>query len=76
LLATDGITEARQKLERRAEFFGSERVLLTIQEERSRSEGDAAEPLKQIGEAVLDAARAFAGGTFQDDVCLLIARRQ
>jgi len=32
--------------------------------------------LRDTGGAILDGARAFAGGTLQDDVCLLLARRQ
>ena len=32
------------------------------------------EKLAAIGSAVVDGARAFAGGKFQDDVCLLLAR--
>jgi hypothetical protein len=31
--------------------------------------------LRPVGRAVLEAARAFAGGALRDDACLLLARR-
>jgi hypothetical protein len=33
-------------------------------------------PLADIGQAVLDGARAFAENRLHDDVCLLLARRR
>ena len=67
LLLTDGITESRSD----RDFFGYdgvERVLQTFSP-------DGPEPsLLRIGQEVMDAARAFGGGTFRDDVCLLLAR--
>ena len=63
LITTDGIIEARHG----RKLFGPEGM-----EQAAR---EAAElPLRQIGQAIVDAARAFAGGTLQDDVCLLLAR--
>lgn len=64
-LTTDGITEARSG----NQFFGYEGFLRVAEE--ALSSGSAA-----IGQAVLDAARAFAGGRLQDDACLLVLRRQ
>ncbi len=64
-LSTDGITEAR----RGKEFLGYEgltRLTLAARHE---------ETLEAMGRAVLDGARAFAGGRLADDACLLLARR-
>ena len=64
LLATDGITEARQG----GEFFGPEGLMMSA---------DAAPldvSLSASGEAIIADARAYSGGTFRDDVCLLLAR--
>ena len=65
LMMTDGITEAR----RGGDVFGYEAV------ERMVRDMPPGVPLADIGGAVLDAARAFANGSLQDDVCILLARR-
>jgi DNA-binding response OmpR family regulator len=66
LMATDGITEAR----RGTELFGYARM--------AEAAGTAlgASTLSRMGERIVEQARAFAGGTFHDDVCLLLARRR
>lgn len=66
LLLTDGITESRSG----REFFGVDGVetVLGMLEEPQPS-------LPEIGQRVVDGARAFGGGTFRDDVCVLLARR-
>jgi serine phosphatase RsbU (regulator of sigma subunit) len=65
LLATDGITEARQG----GEFYGPEGLMAAA---------DAAAllgaSLASCGEAIVADARAYSGGAFRDDVCLLLAR--
>ena len=65
LMATDGITEAR----RGRAFLGNEGLA-----ELAEGAG-ASSPLHELGQAILYGARAFAGGTLRDDVCLLLARR-
>ncbi len=64
LLATDGITEAR----RGREFLDYEGMARLAQ-------GAADASPHEIGRAVLEGARAFAGGSLADDACLLLARR-
>lgn len=66
LLTTDGITEARRGPR---EFLGNEGMLRL-------AEQAAAGSVRYIGQAVLEGARAFAGGTLHDDVCILVARRR
>jgi serine phosphatase RsbU (regulator of sigma subunit) len=66
LMSTDGITETR----RGSDFFGTARML-DIARKNSRSD-----TLHSVGQSILDEARTFGGGTFGDDVCLLIARRE
>lgn len=66
LMTTDGITEARQG----NEFLESAGLIRLVQR---------AEPigtLEQTAQAILAGARAFGGGSFRDDVCLVLARRQ
>ena len=66
LMTTDGITEAR----RGKEFLDSGGLKRLVQE---------AQPIKnleQTAQAILAGARAFGGGQFRDDVCLVLARRQ
>ncbi len=65
MLLTDGLTEAR----RGQEFLGyeglaelSQKAVLGI-------------PLEEGAQAILDQVRAFCGGKFRDDVCLLLAQR-
>ncbi len=66
VLTTDGITEARSK----GRFFGYEGLVQAVRENAH------CESLAQIGQTVAEQAQAFAGGKRQDDVCLLLARRQ
>ena len=65
LLVTDGITEARAA----DDFFGYEGLARTANEAAARG------ALGEVGKAVMDAARRFAGGKLQDDACLLLVRR-
>ena len=65
ILVTDGITEAR----RGREFLDYEGMT------RLAQGAAAACPVHEIGRAVLEGARAFAGGSLADDACLLLARR-
>ncbi len=66
LLATDGLSEAR----RGRELLGPERAA-----ELARASAERFSTLDETGRAILEGARAFAGGPLQDDVCLLLARR-
>lgn len=66
LLATDGITEARQG----DTFLGYEGMCCLAQQSLSLGS------LELAGKAIVEGARLFAGGTLGDDVCLLLARRQ
>ena len=66
VLTTDGLSEARQG----KEFFGQEGViaaLVAAQKETS---------IREMGKAILSAARAFAGGQLNDDACLVLVRRK
>ena len=65
MMMTDGITEAR----RGKNFFGYEGLI------EATSAAAVGGNVHSIGRAVLDAARGFAGGKLQDDVCLLLATR-
>lgn len=67
LMATDGITEAR----RGKEFLSYDGMVRLANDHIVRGESVSSE-----GKALLDAARAFANGKFQDDVCILLARRR
>lgn len=76
LLATDGLTEARGLAAsgpvgaRAGAFLGLNGL--------ARLAAQAHEPgreLSQVGRAVFEGVRAFAGGAFHDDACLLIGRR-
>jgi serine phosphatase RsbU (regulator of sigma subunit) len=65
LLATDGLTEAR----RAGAFLGLEGLArLAVQAPPG--------PLSQICRSVFEGVRAFAGGAFHDDACLLMGRRK
>ena len=64
LLVTDGITEAR----RGGDFLDYEGMARLAQGASDCSP-------HEIGRAVLEGARAFAGGSLSDDACLLLARR-
>lgn len=66
MLTTDGITEVR----RGKEFLGSNGLMRLIQE---------AQPivsLDQAAQTIVAGARAFGNGSFRDDVCIVLARRQ
>lgn len=65
LLLTDGITEARHG----HDLFGYDAMV------RAASSAANSGSARSIGDAILNAARAFAGGKLTDDVCLLLARR-
>ena len=78
LLATDGLTEARRLAAERPRRLARRRV---------PGPGGAGTPggtgprptqrtLAQVGRSVFEGARAFAGGAFHDDACLLIARKR
>ncbi|BDI30453.1 hypothetical protein CCAX7_25040 [Capsulimonas corticalis] len=75
LLVTDGLTEARAPqagLRPRARtFLGVEGIARL-----ARQAQDPRAPLETIGQSIFDGARAFAGGAFHDDACLLLARRE
>ncbi len=65
LLATAGLPEARQG----GEFFGFEKL---------QAEAAALLPsrsLRDAGHALIESVRDWAGGTFSDDVCVLLACR-
>ncbi len=66
LMTTDGITEARHG----REFLGSDGLLQLVREAQSQN------TLEQTAQSILAGARAFGNGTFRDDVCLVLARRQ
>ena len=69
-MSTDGLTEARRGTGKRLERFGYDGLTAAVRDEVAQhpsSLGDA-------GVAVADRARTFAGGSLNDDVCLLLAR--
>jgi len=66
VLVTDGITEARKG----RDFLGYE-GLTTLAVENAHEQS-----INTFGRAIIDGARTFAGGKFQDDVCVLVARRR
>ena len=66
LMATDGIMEARR----------GQDMLDTTGVVRLAREARALPSLDATGRAILDGARAFAGGPLPDDACLLLARRR
>lgn len=65
MLLTDGLTEAR----RGPEFLGYEALADLSQQ------AVLGIPLEEGAQAILDQVRAFCGGKFHDDVCLLLAQR-
>ena len=65
MLLTDGLTEAR----RDQQFLGYEGLADLSQK------AVLGVPLDQGAQAILDRVRAFCGGKFHDDVCLLLAQR-
>lgn len=66
VMATDGLTEARRK----REFLGYEQLTGLVQQHRS------APTLREHAVAILEGAKAFAGGHLHDDACILMARRE
>ncbi len=66
LVATDGVTEARQG----RRFLGNDGMA------HLAAEALPLRSLKEIGQAILDGAKSFAGDRLHDDVCLLLARRR
>ena len=66
ILTTDGVTEVRQG----KQFLGYEGLM------RLAHEGQSSETLEQMGQTILEGARAFGGGRFRDDASVLLARRQ
>jgi len=66
LMTTDGITEAR----RGSEFLGDDGLRRLVEEAHPLA------TLELTAQSVLAGARAFGGGKFRDDVCLVLARRQ
>ena len=66
LLTTDGITEAR----RGNEFLEMDGLTRLVRETQPLG------ALEQTAQSILAGARAFGGGSFRDDVCLVMARRQ
>lgn len=66
LLATDGLTEARQG----SFFLGSEGLA-----DLACRAASASASVDEIAQAILDGARAFANGTLHDDACLFFVRR-
>ncbi|MGI4788191.1 MAG: GAF domain-containing SpoIIE family protein phosphatase [Janthinobacterium lividum] len=69
LLATDGITEARQG----QDFLGYEGMAALAVSRHSSSDGPV--PVQEIAQTILDGAQEFAGGKLHDDACLLLIRR-
>ena len=67
LLVTDGITEARRGGK---EFLSFEGLVGLAREAAS-----GPLPVPEAARAVLEGAKAFAGGRLHDDACLLLARR-
>ena len=66
VLVTDGITEAHQG----SAFLGYEGMT------HLATQAHGAPTLHDMGQAILDGARAFGGGTLQDDACILMVRRE
>lgn len=66
VMTTDGLSEAR----RGKDFLGQEGVIGLVKAARKEPS------LHGMSHAILDGARAFAGGRLQDDACLLMARRR
>ena len=65
IIASDGITEARSG----REFLGYEGLI------RLATGADRNSDLTPLGLSILEGAKNFSGGTFNDDACLLLARR-
>ena len=81
LLTTDGLTEARHQVRDDTVsfpgfcFLGLQGLArLAAQAQGGTPTGRP--PTDELGRAIFEGARRFAGGTFHDDACLLLARRQ
>ena len=62
IVATDGITEARQGLD----MLGNDGM------GRLAAQALPAASLQALGQAIVDGSRTYSGGEFRDDVCLLL----
>lgn len=70
-MSTDGLTEARRRnIDEQMEFFGCDGLITAVRDEVGRHPSS----LGDVGVAVAQRAREFAGGVIKDDVCLLLAR--
>jgi sigma-B regulation protein RsbU (phosphoserine phosphatase) len=82
LLATDGITEARHYFPsmatgaRGSSFLGLEGLVRLARRCGKTCPLDEPESVPTLGRVIFEGARTFAGGAFQDDACLLLARRK
>jgi len=65
VMTTDGITEAH----RGPDFLGHHGLIRLVEQ------ASCSNDLEQRGRRILDGARAFAGGKFHDDACILLACR-
>jgi serine phosphatase RsbU (regulator of sigma subunit) len=81
VLTTDGLTEARRLAEsgpagsRTGAFLGLD-GLARLVAQAAKPEQEVRAPLGRIGRSVFEGARAYAGGAFHDDTCLLMGRRE
>ena len=84
LLVTDGLTEARRleargldadRVGRTGAFLGLEGLAHLAAQAQDTAQNPSP-PLPLIGRAVFEGARTFSGGSFHDDACLLVARRE
>ncbi|MBC7806442.1 MAG: serine/threonine-protein phosphatase [Akkermansiaceae bacterium] len=82
LLATDGITEARHFFpstpagSRGSSFLGTEGLGRLARRYWKDCMPNVSETVPELGRAIFEGVRTFAGGAFHDDACLLIARRK
>ncbi|MBC8104454.1 MAG: serine/threonine-protein phosphatase [Cytophagales bacterium] len=82
LLATDGITEARHFFPGEphgfcgSSFLGLEGLARLARRARGNTRPSRAASLSLLGKAIFEGARAFGGGAFRDDACLLLVRRE
>ena len=80
MMLTDGLTELRQGRtgqgqEGRRAFLGQE-GLVALARQAVAANFAQQSTLRQSGQAAWDQAKAFCGGGFHDDVCLLLMQRQ
>ncbi|MBC8135363.1 MAG: PAS domain S-box protein [Fibrella sp.] len=69
VLVTDGITEARGPLPKR-DLFGYESLVSVARKAVADSQ-----TVEAMGERIVQAAKSFAAGKLQDDICVLLAHR-